>query len=259
MSEYPDCDMCGGEVILDEREGHTVCIECGTIHDQWCCKEDHDFARHSNVCQVDLDKGDRKSKKQNAIQELVRTIAMHNSMGTAVMETACDIAGFVDVATIQQQSLSAWALICVGGEIVRSGLQMSVMAKTAEVPVHKLLGAMDIIRSQVKHLLPETACADTNDTLNAAAKVLDYVYSRDEKAKKIEARKYIRRLLEEVSDNAPFMNITALTRARVLVSEYLRCHGGLTKDQKVVLQFESSGVRNGFKKLKAYSSARVKV
>lgn len=255
MSEYPDCEYCGGEVILDEREGHTVCTYCGTVHDQWCCKEDHDFARHSIVSQVDLDKGDRKSKKQSVIQDMVTNIAMHNSFGTAVMDAACDIASSVNITTIQQQSLSAWALICVGGEVVRAGFQMSDMAKAAEVPVCKLLGAMEIIRDQVKHMLPETACADTNDTLNAVAKVLTYVYTKDQKAEKIVARKYILKVLEAEANNAPFMNITAMTRARVLVCDFLRCHGGLSKDHKKALQYESSGVRNGFKKL----SARVKV
>jgi hypothetical protein len=249
--------MCGGEVIIDQREGHSVCLECGTVHDQWTCKEDHEFERHANVCQEDLVRGDRKAKKNSGMQELVRSLAMHHAMGTAITEAACDVAGFVDASTIQHHSLYAWALICVGGEIVRSGLQMSVMAKAAEVPVHKLLSAMATIRAQVKHMLPETACADTNDTLNAVTKILESVFTSQEKAKKIEARKFISRLAEVAADNAPFMNITALTRARVLVSEFLRCHGGLTKDQKRALQYDSSGVRNGFKKLMASTRVRV--
>lgn len=234
---------------MDEREGHTVCIECGTIHDERCCKEDHDFERHSIVVQDDLDLGDRKAKKQSGIQELVRSVAMHNTLPEAVMNTACDIAGFVNIATIQHQSLSAWALICVAGEIVRSGFQMGTMAKAAEVPVNKLLGAMDVIRAQVKHLLSETTCADTNDPLIAVAKALELVFAQNERDEKIAARKYILKLIDRVVGNAPFMNITPDTRAKVLVAQYLKSNGLLTKDHKKALGYATSSVRNGFKRL----------
>lgn len=254
----PICDFCGGETVHDRREGRIVCIECGTVLQEWTiCDDDYDATTRCAPGAWDLGTGNapdrhvyavkrRKDMVYAAKQKIANLVAVYG-LGSAVSAKADEMLDSLEPARVNDKDSTAWTVISLACDAVKASRPLTQMATCAGVPTKKLIDARNAMIAE----LPTFFEADggANDLETAVRRVLDHIFPIHAKVKILEARKAALRRADGLKTNGGFMNICPDTQARVLLVDHFRASGvEMTPQMKVVLKVNSGGVKTGDRK-----------
>lgn len=254
----PICDFCGGETVHDRREGRIVCIECGTVLQEWTiCDDDYDASQRCAPGSWDLGTGNAPNRHVYALkkrkdvvyavkQKIANLVAVHG-MGSAISSTADDMLDTLNSSNLDDKDSTAWTVISLACDAVKASRPITQMAACAGIPTKKFIDARNAMIVE----LPAFFGADgSNDLETAIRRVLDTIFPSHAKVKIIEARKAALRRADGLKTNGGFMNICPDTQARVLLVDYFRSRGiEMTPQIKSALKVNSGGVKNGLAKI----------
>jgi len=247
----PVCGVCGGDTTLDTRQGHVVCLDCGTVLQEWTTGEDR-FEAMSRVTSADVPEVKRrKIDRFGGMKAKVTALIDHHRLGSATTTACAHMLDLIPPGTLRDRDLDAWAVISLACEYCKSCRSIADLATLAGTPSKKLITTRDSLRPYLKSLFSECTVPDAvDDTLTAMNTVLTSIYTASDAGKKLAARRHVMRRANDNIANAAFMNLRPMTRAMILVSEHLKSIGfEIGPAERAALKLGSSGVRNGLKKL----------
>jgi hypothetical protein len=247
----PICEYCGGECVEDRREGHIVCIECGTVGEEWTIGDDR-FEAMTRVTEAEVrEVKKRKVDRHGGMKAKVGSYVDHAGLGSAVTAACANMIDALPHGRLRDRDLDAWALISLACELCKSCRSIKDLADRSGSSAGKLIAVRESFRDDLKPMFDDSTAVDgVDETLTAMNTILSCIFSPSDSKKKVAARRYVLRRSIDVADNAAFMNMRPATRARVLVAEHLRSVSHvLSVTDRDALMIGSTGVRNGLKKL----------
>ncbi len=250
--EEPPCEMCGHETVLDRREGHLVCPECGTVAQEWTCGDDP-FEAKSRVTSANVrEVKRRKVDRFGGMGARVASLVDHHRLGAAVTAAANNVLEVLPPDRLRDRALDVWAVIALSCELCKSCRAMTDLAALSGEPTGKLIDRCAALKSDLSSLFEDHCAVGALDqTLQAMNGVLAALYGTSATEKQ-RARSYVLRRCKDCADNAAFMNLTAGTRARALVLEHLTTQGAkLSRHERDAVNASSTAVRNALRKLQA--------
>lgn len=254
------CDICGGETVHDRREGRIVCLECGTVLQEWTvCDDAFEASTRCAPEAWDLGTDNAPNKHVYALkrrkdgvyvtkQKIANLVAAHG-LGTAISAQADDMIDSLDAGLVNDKDLTVWTLVSLACDVVKASRPVTVMATCAGVPTKKLIEARNAMIAKLPAFFSSGDGCDA-DLETAVKRVLGELFPVHAKLKILEARKAVLRRAKGLQDNGGFMNLCPDTQARVLIVDHFRSNGcEMTAKMKSVLKANSGGVKNGLSKI----------